>query len=293
MKLRYRTVFLSDTHLGSRAARAKELSLFLKRVRCERLYLVGDIIDLACLRQSWYWPAEHNDVVRRLLKMAGRGVEIIYIPGNHDAALRQYLFLGFDGLRFCAHDEHLTVDGRRLFITHGDQFDLVVKNSPLLAALGTWSYNRLVGVNSLYNAIRQRLGLPCASLADAIKHRVKSACTFVSNFEGTLTRDAHRRGFDGVVCGHIHKPEVHAVEGLAAYYNCGDWIGNCTALVEHHDGRLELIQGVKELERLEALRRERAQGRGGGEGESGSYNRPACGRRFDDDPRPDELVGAE
>ncbi|MCX5660290.1 MAG: UDP-2,3-diacylglucosamine diphosphatase [Planctomycetota bacterium] len=257
MKLRYRTVFLSDTHLGSRGSRAAELARFLKRVRCDRLYLVGDIVDISSLRQRWHWPAEHNDVVRRLLKIAGKGAEIVYIPGNHDASLREYLFVTFGGLRFCAHDTHTTADGRKLFITHGDQFDLVVQNSPLLAALGTWTYDWLLMVNGVCNAMRRRVGLPNASLAQAIKLKVKAACKLVSNFEGSLKGDARRRGVDGVVCGHIHKPEIRREPGEVEYYNCGDWIENCTALVEHEDGRLELINGIAAVDELEARHRAR------------------------------------
>ncbi|MCE9591205.1 MAG: UDP-2,3-diacylglucosamine diphosphatase [Planctomycetes bacterium] len=251
MKLRYRTVWISDTHLGSRGARAAELSAFLKRVRCDKLYLVGDIIDMESLRQRWYWPAAHNDVIRRLLKMAKRGVEIIYIPGNHDAGARQYLFLSFGGLRLCLQDIHHLADGRRLLVTHGDQYDLIVTNSPWLAHLGTWTYDWLLLFNRLFNGIRAVLGLPYYSLSQRIKMRVKSACQFMSRFEQTLSGAAKHKGLAGVVCGHIHKAESKTVHGVS-YFNCGDWVEGCSALVEHDDGRVEVIDAEAILTKIEA-----------------------------------------
>ncbi|MCE9589292.1 MAG: UDP-2,3-diacylglucosamine diphosphatase [Planctomycetes bacterium] len=251
MKLRYRTVWISDTHLGSRGSRAGELSAFLKRVRCDKLYLVGDIIDMQSLRQRWFWPVEHNDVIRRLLKMAKRGVEIIYIPGNHDAGARQYLFLSFGGLRLCLQDIHDLADGRRLLVTHGDQYDLIVTNSPWLAHLGTWTYDWLLLFNRLFNGARTLLGLPYYSLSQRIKMRVKSACQFMSRFEQTLGGAARHKGLAGVVCGHIHKAESKIVQGVS-YYNCGDWVERCTALVEHDDGRVEVIDATALLADLVA-----------------------------------------
>lgn len=257
MKLRYRTVWISDAHLGSKGARAEELSRFLKHVRCEQLYLVGDIIDMWRLKSRWYWPAAHNDVVRRVLKMASKGTKVVLVPGNHDDAARQYLGMDFGGVRVEGFAEHECVDGKRLFVTHGDQFDLIVTHSKMLSVLGGWAYDQLLVVNRFYNAGRKRLGMPYASLSQAIKGKVKRACTFVSKFEAVLLEEAERRGMDGVVCGHIHKAEHSVGENGLIYLNCGDWVESLTALVEYADGRIEIVDGVKVIEEFKARRRER------------------------------------
>jgi UDP-2,3-diacylglucosamine pyrophosphatase LpxH len=237
----YRTVWISDLHLGTAGCRAADLGDWLKSVRCEHLYLVGDIVDMWRLRQRWYWPAEHNRVVRRLLKMSQKGTRITYIPGNHDDAARQYLGLEFGGIRIAAHAMHETADGRHLLVTHGDQFDLVVRNAPLVAQLGGASYEMLLATNRLWNRMRSICGLPYHSLSAAIKMRVKQACTFVSRFESALREEASRGGFDGVVCGHIHRAHIEELAGGIAYYNCGDWVESRSALVEFADGRIEVL----------------------------------------------------
>ncbi|HMN97346.1 MAG TPA: UDP-2,3-diacylglucosamine diphosphatase [Phycisphaerales bacterium] len=249
MHLACRTAFISDTHLGSRGCRAQELARFLKLLRCERIYLVGDIIDMWRLRSRWYWPAEHNEVVRRILKIAKRGTEVIFVPGNHDEAARQFHHLEFGGVKLMPRAIHETADGRRFLVTHGDQYDLVVRHHPVLSGLGSAAYEVLIGINRVYNGGRRLIGLPYWSLSQYLKLKVKSACTFISRFEQTLIEEATRQRLDGVVCGHIHKAEIR--EGLRpAYYNCGDWIESCTALVEHHDGRMELVAALPLLDRL-------------------------------------------
>ena len=234
MKARYRTLFISDCHLGSSGAKAEELARFLKQVECDTVYLVGDVIDMWRLRQRWYWPDAHNSVMRRLLKMSHRGTIIVYVPGNHDEAARPFCGLSFGGMQMAKEAVHLTADGRRLLITHGDQFDLVVRNSRLLALAGTLGYEMLLKINGVYNLGRRIFGLPYDSLSQAIKARVKSACNFISNFEQALVAEARAGGFDGVVCGHIHKAEQRMI-GSLEYLNCGDWVESCTALVEHDD----------------------------------------------------------
>lgn len=243
-KLHYRTVFLSDTHLGSYGSQAKDLSRFLKKLRCDKLYLVGDVIDMWRLRKRWWWPNEHNDVVRRILRLAKKGTQVIYIPGNHDEAARQYANLEFGGVRIKLSDLHETADGRTLLVTHGDQFDLVVKHHPVLSALGGLAYEWLLRLNVLYNFGRQAVGLRRWSLSYYIKMRVKRACTFISRYEETLMKEARRRGAHGVVCGHIHKGECRT-DQTPQYFNCGDWVESGTAMVEHHDGSMELIDGIK------------------------------------------------
>ena len=238
----YRTVFVSDVHLGFRGARAEEFAAFLKRLKCERLYLVGDIVDMWALRQRWTWPATHNQVVRRLLKHAKRGTTVIYVPGNHDESLRPYAGIDLAGIRVARQAVHALADGRQFLVTHGDEYDLVVQNSRLLSLLGTWAYDHLVSLNRLVDGARGLVGLPRWSFSAAIKKRVKGACTFISRFEDALAAEARRRGLDGVVCGHIHEPRIsqHAATGTV-YANCGDWIERASALVEHADGRLEIV----------------------------------------------------
>ena len=239
MEFAYRTVFLSDLHLGFRGVRTDELSAFLKHMRCERIYLVGDVIDLMSLRQRWHWPVSHNQIVRRILKHAKRGAHVVYIPGNHDDALRQYAGVDFGGVRVALQAIHRTADGRSLLVTHGDEYDLVVQNSRLLALLGTWAYDHLIALNRIADWMRGLVGLPRWSFSQAIKLKVKGACKYVSNFEDALAADARRRNLDGVVCGHVHKPALR--EDGFVYANCGDFVERASALVEHHDGRLEII----------------------------------------------------
>lgn len=243
MKARYRTLFISDCHLGSSGAKAEQLARFLKQVECDTVYLVGDVIDMWRLKQRWYWPDAHNTVMRRLLKMSHKGTTIVYIPGNHDEAARPFCGLAFGGMQMAKEAVHVTADGRRLLVTHGDQFDLVVRNSRLLALAGTVGYEMLLKINGAYNFGRRVFGLPYDSLSQAIKARVKSACNFISNFEQALVAEARAGGFDGVVCGHIHKAEQRRIDEIE-YLNCGDWVESCTALAEHEDGRIELLDGL-------------------------------------------------
>jgi len=236
----YRTVWISDAHLGSRASQSRELARFLKHLRCDKLYLVGDIVDFWRLRSKPYWPACHHKILRRVLKRAQQGSDVIFIPGNHDEAARKYIGFNVGGVHIREHDIHITADDRKLYVVHGDEYDLVVQNSKLLSALGSAAYEWLVTSNRWYNAVRMRLGLPRRHFSMWIKGRVKSACQYISAFEETLIREASRRKVDGIVCGHIHKPEI-IEDGEVQYFNCGDWIEHCTALVEHYDGRIELL----------------------------------------------------
>ncbi|MEO1129798.1 MAG: UDP-2,3-diacylglucosamine diphosphatase [Planctomycetota bacterium] len=247
-RLEYRTIFLSDIHLGSRGCMAADLIAFLKRVECDKLYLVGDVIDMWRLRQRWHWPTEHNEVTRQILKMAKRGTHVVYVPGNHDEHARQYVGLHFGDVEITLTAEHTTADGKRLFVTHGDQFDMVVKHARVISVLGAWAYDSLIAVNTHYNRLRARLGLKYWSLSKYIKLKVKSACTFVARFEEALIDEARRKGFDGVVCGHIHKAEYRA--GAVDYYNCGDWVESGTALVEHDDGTMQIIDAVALVDQM-------------------------------------------
>lgn len=247
MRTSFRTVFISDTHLGFRGVRAEELSAFLKHIECERLYLVGDILDFWAIKQRWHWPATHNQVVRRILKQAKRGAQVIYIPGNHDDSLRQYVGLDLGGVRIAHQAAHRTADGRVLLVTHGDEYDLVVQHSKMLSVLGTWAYDHLIALNRIVNTARGLFGFGPWSFATAIKLKVKGACKYVSDFESSLLAEARRRGMDGVVCGHVHQPLLREQvmgengEKTLLYANCGDWIERATALVEHENGQLEIL----------------------------------------------------
>ena len=250
IKLEYRSVFISDLHLGSRGCRARELNAFLKRIRCEKLYLVGDVIDMWRLRQRWYWPKHHNKVARRLFRMASsKKTEVIFIPGNHDEAARQFVGMVFGDVKVTRDATHETADGKRLLVTHGDQFDMIVQHAKLVSMLGSWAYDWLVTLNRHYNALRNKLGLPYKSFSQAIKMKVKSACKFISRFEDVLCSEAARREYNGVVCGHIHKAEARPHDAVA-YFNCGDWVESCTALVEYDDGKIQLIDGIALVEQL-------------------------------------------
>jgi UDP-2,3-diacylglucosamine pyrophosphatase LpxH len=242
----YRSIFISDLHLGTRGCRSDFLADFLRRVSCEQMYLVGDIIDGWRLRKSWYWDATHDEVLRLILRHARNGTEVTYIPGNHDEMFRAWLpphllgGLAIAGIRLCEEAVHTTADNRRLLVMHGDQFDSVVRYAKFLALLGDWAYTATLVVNRWFNAARRRLGYPYWSLSAWLKRQVKEAVKAIDRFETALAGEARRRGLDGVVCGHIHHAEMRDVGGVL-YINDGDWVESCTALVEHHDGRLELI----------------------------------------------------
>ncbi|MCO6419340.1 UDP-2,3-diacylglucosamine diphosphatase [Siccirubricoccus sp. KC 17139] len=242
---RYRTIFLSDIHLGTRGCRADFLLEFLGRVECERLFLVGDVVDGWRLRKSWYWTEEFDEVVRRILALARRGVEVTYIPGNHDEMFRDWLGLEVAGVKLAREAVHQAADGRRFLVIHGDEFDGVIRYAKFLAHLGDWAYDWALTLNRLFNAARRRLGYPYWSLSQWLKRQVKEAVKAIDRFEVALATEAKRRGLDGVVCGHIHHAEMRTVQGVM-YMNDGDWVESCTALVEHADGRFELIDWAQE-----------------------------------------------
>lgn len=250
----FRTLFLSDLHLGASGSRAEPLARLLDRVECRKLYLVGDIIDMWQLRRRWIWDDHCDAVLGRLVEMAHSGCEVIFIPGNHDDPARRYEGIEVAGIQVKLYDVHTCASGQRLFVTHGDQYDLVVKHSRALCLLGDAAYGVLLRINSVYNRLRALFGRPYWSLSQYVKLKVKSACTFISRFEETLLHEAQRTGLDGVVCGHIHKPEERAAtaEGTPAYYNCGDWVESCTMIAESFEGKVQLVDGLQLLAELEA-----------------------------------------
>ncbi len=243
---RYRTIWISDVHLGTRGCNAAMLIDFLDHVDSETMYLVGDMIDGWRLKKKFYWPDAHNDIVWRILKRAKRGTKIVYIPGNHDEMFRQFTGLDFGGVAIRRQAIHQTADGRRLLVLHGDEFDAIMLSHRWLAYLGDAAYNLAMWANRWVNSYRRLFGMPYWSLSKHAKHKVKKSVEFISKFEEIVAHEAGVRGVDGVVAGHIHTAEIREIAGIE-YYNDGDWVEGCTALVEHFDGRMELLHWADEV----------------------------------------------
>jgi len=239
--LRFRAIFISDTHLGTPGCQAGALLDFLRRTESDYLYLVGDIIDGWQLKRRWYWHQSHNDVVQKVLRKARKGTRVVYVPGNHDEAARHYVGVDFGGIAIRDEAMHVTGAGTRLLVTHGDRFDAVVTCAKWLALLGDRLYTFTLKLNQHFNALRARMGLPYWSLSRFLKLRVKNAVAYIGAFEDALAREARTRGFDGVVCGHIHHAEVRLI-GDMLYCNSGDWVESLTALVEADDGTLSVLR---------------------------------------------------
>jgi UDP-2,3-diacylglucosamine pyrophosphatase LpxH len=238
---RLRAIFISDIHLGTRGCKAEYLLDFLRHNESDLLYLVGDVIDGWALRNGFYWPQTHNDIVQKVLRKARKGTRVVYVLGNHDEFGRQFAGLEFGGITLCDEAEHRLADGRRLWVVHGDFADGVIQHAKWLAHLGDRLYDFVLWLNRHFNALRARLGLGYWSLSAYLKHKVKNAVSFISSFEQVLAREARRRGYDGVLCGHIHHAEIRAVDGLV-YCNSGDWVESLTAIVETLDGELRIVR---------------------------------------------------
>ena len=243
---RYRTIWISDVHLGTRGCNDRLLIDFLDHVDSDTLYLVGDIIDGWRMKKRYYWPERHNAIVSRVMKRAKRGTEVIYIPGNHDEMFRQYAGMNFGGVQIRNKAIHRTADGRQLLVLHGDEFDAVVMGHRWLAFAGDAAYEFLMKLNVVVNGVRRRFDLPYWSLSKHAKRKVKNAVEFISRFEQAVAHEARARKVDGVVCGHIHTAEERDFDGIT-YYNDGDWVEGCTALVEHYDGRMEILHWADEI----------------------------------------------
>lgn len=236
----WRTIWISDLHLGTAGCNASHLLDFLKHNEADTMYLVGDIIDGWQLRKNWVWPQAHNDVVQKILRKARKGTRVVFIPGNHDEFARQFIGYAFGDIEVQDDAVHVTADGKRLWVTHGDQFDGVIQHSKWLAHLGDTLYTFTLWLNTHFNRLRRRLGLHYWSLSQYLKHKVKNAVAFITDFEDVLINEARRQGYDGVVCGHIHRPEIRTIDGIT-YCNDGDWVESLSALVEDQDGKLQLI----------------------------------------------------
>jgi UDP-2,3-diacylglucosamine pyrophosphatase LpxH len=239
--IRFRAIWISDLHLGTPGCQAQHVLDFLRCTESEQLYLVGDIVDGWQLRRRWYWPQAHNDVVQKLLRKARHGTRVVFIAGNHDEFVRQFLALSFGGIDIRDEAVHVTADGRRLLVLHGDLFDAVVQRARWLAILGDRLHVGVLHLNRWFNSARARLGFRYWSLALYLKLRVKNAVNYICEFEQAVASEARRRGMQGVVCGHIHKAEIRDIDGVL-YCNDGDWVESLTALVETADGALRIIQ---------------------------------------------------
>jgi UDP-2,3-diacylglucosamine pyrophosphatase LpxH len=236
----YRAIWISDIHLGTSGCKAEFLLDFLRVNESDQLYLVGDIVDGWQLKRGWYWKQSHNDVVQKVLRKARKGTKVTYIVGNHDEVLREFLGLRFGEILIENEAVHELRDGRRLWVTHGDLFDGVIQYAKWLAYLGDTAYTMALKVNDHFNYLRHKMGMSYWSLSQYLKHRVKNAVSFITAFEEALTTEARRRGYDGVVCGHIHRPEIREIDGTL-YCNDGDWVESLSALVETHEGELKLV----------------------------------------------------
>ena len=240
--MKVRSVFLSDIHLGTRGCQARQLTDFLRNHEAEYLFLVGDIIDFWAMSRGIYWSPEQNTVIQKVLRRARHGEQVMLIPGNHDEALREYDDTLFGDIRVCNEHIHTAADGRRYLLLHGDAFDQVIRHHRWVAVLGDIAYNFLVRINAWLSWARRTLRISGYwSLAGYMKRRVKSAVGFICDFENSVIHAVRERGLDGVICGHIHSAAIREVGGLT-YINCGDWVDSCTAIVEHVDGRMELIE---------------------------------------------------
>ena len=248
----YRSIFISDVHLGTKDCKAGHLNNFLKHNSCETLYLVGDIIDAWKIKQNkWRWKQSHTNVVRRILGHAKRDTRIVYVLGNHDEFLRPYLQynLNFGMVEMHNQIEHIGADGKRYLVVHGDFFDGITRLAPWLSFLGDKAYDTILSLNSKFNWILHRMGIGYFSLSRFLKRKVKKAVDFMFQFEVNLATYCKKRGYDGVICGHIHHAEIKEIDGVI-YMNDGDWVESMTALVENHDGTWQIVTWTQETDNV-------------------------------------------
>jgi len=248
--MKYKSIFISDVHLGTRFSKAKKLLSFLKHNESENLILVGDIIDGWAIKRKFVWPQTHSDVIQKVLKKARKGTNVHFITGNHDEFLRPFvpLILG-DSLNISNELNYEAINGKKYYVTHGDFFDSITMTKKWLAILGDYGYDLLLYLNAVLNFIRQKVGIKKYwSLSKYVKDSVKSSVSFISDFESVLSTHAKNKGYDGIICGHIHKAEIRDIDGIE-YLNCGDWVENCTAIVETYDGEFKIIDWLDKNDR--------------------------------------------
>ena len=238
--LHFRTIWISDVHLGTTGCQAQRLLEFLRATESDTLYLVGDIIDGWQLKRRWYWEQSHNNVVQTVLKKAKKGTNVVFVPGNHDEVIRQFIDLDFGGIKIRDELVHTTANGKRMLVLHGDRFDGVIACAKWLAYVGDNLYTMILKFNQWFNSWRARAGLPYWSLSQYLKGKVKNAVNYITSFEDALAAEAAKKGLDGVICGHIHKPEIRDINGIT-YCNDGDWVESLSALIEEPSGELRLV----------------------------------------------------
>jgi len=240
----YRTIWLSDFHLGTKDAQVDYLLDFLRHNESDTLFLVGDILDGWALSRSWHWSQTHNDIIQKILRKARKGTRVVYLPGNHDEFIRDYLGLCLGRIHVMDDAIHKTADGRKLLVLHGDEFDGMLQHAKWISVMGSRAYRALLLINRGLNRARRWMGMPYWSLSAYMKHTTKRAVQAIANFEHAMIEVAKQKKVDGVICGHIHHAEIRQVQSIL-YANSGDWMESCTALVEHFDGRIELLNWVK------------------------------------------------
>ena len=238
--MKFKSVFISDVHLGTRGSKADLLLDFLKDLECDNLFLVGDILDGWRLKKGWYWSESHSTVIQKILRMARKGTKVVYIPGNHDEFMRNFLEHSFGNIELHNEVKYKALNGKTYIVIHGDKFDLVTMNIKWLSHVGDWAYTTLLNINTAVHWIRSYFRLPYWSLSKWAKHKVKEAVNFIGNYESSLANYARINHADGIICGHIHSAALDIVENVE-YMNCGDWVESCTALVEHVNGTWELV----------------------------------------------------
>ena len=238
--MRYKSIFISDVHLGTKGSKAELLLIFLRDAECDNLFLVGDIFDGWRLKRNWYWAEDHSTVVQKILRMSRKGTKIYYIPGNHDEFMRQFLEHSFGNIELHNEMVYTAVNGKQYIIIHGDKFDIVTMNMKWIAHAGDWAYTALLNINTAIHWFRSYFRLPYWSLSKWAKHKVKEAVNFIFNYERSLINYARIKQVDGIICGHIHSSNISVINGIE-YMNSGDWVESCTALVEHLDGTWEIV----------------------------------------------------
>lgn len=244
-KLHYRSIFISDVHLGTRDAKTTFLFDFLNQSECDHLYLVGDIFDLWKLKKGWHWPPINNELLALVFRMAKHGTQVTYIPGNHDEMFRDYTGSDYNGVQLEYEAIHESADGRRFLVIHGDEFDCIMRHNQWLAYVGDGAYEMLLWLNHWFNAARRKLGFNYWSLSAFLKQQTKSAVNFIGNFEKLVCHEAERRGVTGIICGHIHHATLRTIDGYE-YKNTGDWVESCTALVEDESGNFRVLNWTEQ-----------------------------------------------
>ena len=239
----YRTIFISDVHLGTAGCKDEYLLDFLKNNSSDNLYLVGDILDFWKLKSSWCWTKGHNEILRRILKISKK-TNVVYVPGNHDEIIREFIPINFGDIQIVRDASYTSLNGKKYLVFHGDDFDFIVRKYKWIAIVGSFLYEFLLKLNTINAWVRKKFNLPYWSLSKYLKHKAKQAVNFIHSFEKAAVKHAREKGYEGLICGHIHRAMATKIEGID-YYNCGDWVESCTAIVETKEGEFKIIEWIK------------------------------------------------